>query len=89
VVLVAIQMRHGAFVATAEPFAIVIPLITPNRGVPIGVMIVGVGAAVVIEVMVRSFDSVVKALSLHLAELVGWRVPSAVLRRACGWHAFG
>lgn len=79
VVVIALEVGHGAFVAAAESFAIGIALIAWDVGMTKGVMIVGIGVAMMIGVVMRGFNAVVEALALYIAKLIRGGVPSAVL----------
>jgi len=57
---------------------------------PVLITVVYIGSTMVIDVLTRSFDAVVVALTLNVAELLRWNVPAAwrlpvCLRRWAVW----
>lgn len=77
--MVAIHVGHGAFVAAAESIAVIVALIACDMGMAIGIMIVGIRVAVAFEIVPGGLNAVVKALTPHIAKVIGWRVPGTIL----------
>jgi hypothetical protein len=79
VVVISAHVSHGAFIAAPESVAIVVTQIAGNMGMTVRVVIVGIGPAMMFEVVASGFDSVVKALALSISELIRRRIPLAIL----------
>jgi hypothetical protein len=75
----AVQVRHGAIIALAEPFPIVLAFIARHMGMPKFFAIFHVRLAVVVEILARAFYSIMKPLALRVAELRRRRIPIMVV----------
>lgn len=92
-VVKAVQVGHRPVIAGAEPFAIVLPEIASDVGVPVFFAILDVGWAMVVKVLASAFDSIVEALPLCLAKLSRRRIPVMIVimivLRASRWRGCG
>jgi hypothetical protein len=70
------EMIHGFVVAAAESLAIVVSRTSLNMRMTVFVTVVHVWLAVVVEVLASSFDAIVEALTLDIAKLLRWCIPS-------------
>jgi hypothetical protein len=70
------QMIHGFVVAAAESLAIVMSRTCLNMRMTELITVIHVWLAVVVEVLASSFDSIVEALTLDIAKLLRWCIPS-------------
>jgi hypothetical protein len=74
------HMFHGAVIAFFESVAKITPGIFALDGwMLVGIVIIGVGMAVVLEVAARGFDTFVEALALGIPISVRRAVPVAIL----------
>jgi len=70
------EMIHGNLVPAAESIAVVLSRTWRDMRMTVLIAIVHVRPAVVIEVLASSFDAIVEALTLDIAKLLRWCVPS-------------
>ncbi len=70
-----VQVLDGLLIAALEAFPVICTRALRNVWVPIFFAIVHIRPAMVIEVFAGTFNTIVKALALNLAELLWRRVP--------------
>jgi hypothetical protein len=70
------EMIHGDLVPAAESLAVVMSRTCLNMRMTVLITVVHVWLAVVVQVLAGSFDAVVKALTLNIAKLLRWCIPS-------------
>jgi len=59
-------MTHGNVIATTETFAVVVAGAGLDMGVTIFIPVVHIGRPVVIEILARAFNAVMKTLPLNI-----------------------
>jgi hypothetical protein len=77
-VIVAVKVFNRALVALTVPLAIVLSFAGCYVRVTILIAIFYIRMTMVFEILARSFDSIVVALTLHFAKLLRRHIPSAV-----------
>jgi hypothetical protein len=79
---------HRRVVAAAEALAVVPARVARNMGMTVFVAILYVRPAMMVEVLASTFDAIVEALALDVAELLRRRIPAAViLTISRGWRS--
>jgi hypothetical protein len=71
-------VTHGRVITPAESFTVIVPGAGRYVGMTILFPVVYVRGTVVVKVLSRTFNSIVKALALNLAEFSGRGVPSFI-----------
>lgn len=75
---------HGAAISFAESFAKVLASFSVNWRMLVHFMVVGVGFAMLADIVARSFNAFVKTALLCIA-IIGWgRVPTVMVLVLCG-----
>jgi len=77
-IVIAVEMRHRAFISLPESLAVVVPEVARHMRMTELLTVLDVRLAVVLEVLPRSFNPVMKPLSLCFTELRGRRIPAAI-----------
>jgi hypothetical protein len=70
---------HGRIVAAAEAFAVIPSRVVGNVGVAVFVAVLYIRAAMVVVVLAGTFDAIMEALALNVAELLRRRIPAALI----------
>ncbi len=65
-VVVALQVRHTHLITTAKAVAIRISLVAWNMRMTVLIAVVHVRPPVIVEILARAFDPIVKTLPLYL-----------------------
>jgi hypothetical protein len=77
--MVSDKVSHADVIATAKAIAVRVPLVAWSMRMTVLIAVIHVWAAVVVEILVRAFDSIVEPLALDLLHFLRWRIPSAVI----------
>jgi hypothetical protein len=75
---------HGAAISFTEAFAEVLASFSFNWRMLVHFMVIGVGVAMLVEVMASGFDALVKAALLRFAILRRWLIPTVLIRCSTG-----
>jgi hypothetical protein len=78
-VVVSLEVRHTYVIATAKAFTIRIPLVARNMRMAVLVAVAHVWPPVIVEVLARTFDPIVKTLPLDLLQFLRWCIPAAAI----------
>lgn len=83
-VVIVLQVIYGATVTLTEAVAEVLASFSINWRVLVHFMVIGVGVAMLVEVMASGFDALVKAALLRFAILRRWLIPTVLIRCSTG-----
>jgi hypothetical protein len=72
-------VAHGRIVAAAEAFAVIPSRIVRNVGMAVFVAVLYIRPAMVVVVLASTFDAIMEALALNVAELLRRRIPAALV----------
>jgi hypothetical protein len=89
VVIVAVKVCDCRFISTAKSFAIVVAIAWRDMRMTKLTAVVDVGLAMIVKVLARAFDTIVKALALNFAKLVWRPVPIIVILTVAGERSRG
>jgi hypothetical protein len=83
-VVIVLQVIYGATVTLTEAVAEVLASFSLNWRMLVHFMVIGVGVAMLVEVMASGFDALVKAALLRFAILRRWLIPTVLIRCSTG-----
>jgi hypothetical protein len=83
-VVIVLHVIYGATVTLSEAVAEVLASFSINWRVLVHFMVIGVGVAMLVEVMASGFDALVKAALLRFAILRRWLIPTVLIRCSTG-----
>jgi hypothetical protein len=78
-VTVSHEVRHAGVISAAKALTVRISLVARNVGMTVLVAVVHVRSAVIVNILTRAFDPVVKTLPLDLPPFLRWRIPTAAI----------
>lgn len=82
------EVRDGGIVAAAKAVAVSVPIVARNPGMTELLAAVHVRAALIVEIIARGFDSIVKAAALKFLEFLWRRIPAAAVLAVSGrWRS--
>ncbi len=73
------EVGKGRIVAAAEAVAIIVAVVSRNRGTAVFHSVFHVRVMVILKVVTGRFDATVEALALNIAELLGRRIPASAI----------
>jgi hypothetical protein len=78
------EVRDGGFIAAAKAVAVSFPVVVLDLRMTVLLAPVHVRAALMVEIVARGFDSVMKAAALELLQFLRRRIPAAVILTVAG-----
>ena len=73
------EVLEGRIIAAVKAFPVSVPVLWRNGRTPVFPPVLHIRVMAILKVVAGGFNTVVKALTLNVAELLRWRIPAAAI----------